>query len=244
MEQVVEHSDQPVVTAIVSAYKCERFIRGCLDDLLAQSLGERLEIIVVETGSPENERDIVREYQQEHETIRLITTDERETIYSAWNRGARAARGRYLTNANADDRHRHDALEVMAATLDANPQVALVYANAYVTATPCQDFATCTPIGRSDWPAFDRRTLFTYNFVGPQPMWRAALHERYGYFDRDFEAIGDYEFWLRIARTEDFLLIPDVLGLYFMAPETAERRDPQRSRQERLLARRRYRIGE
>nr|WP_167940963.1 glycosyltransferase [Desulfobaculum xiamenense] len=233
-----------IVTAIVSAYRCERFLRGCLDDLLGQTIGERLEIIVIDSGSPENESAIVEEYRRSHPNVRLIRTEERETIYAAWTRGARAATGRYLTNANADDRHRSDAFEVMARTLDENPDVALVYANSRITATPNQTFADCTPIGATDWPEFDRREFFRYNFVGPHPMWRRSLHGTYGYFDRDFEVCGDYEFWLRIARRENFRLIPEVLGLYFLSPETAERRDKLRSRNETLLARKRYRMNE
>ena len=43
------------VSAIVSVYKAERFIKGCLEDLLSQTLFQKgdLEIIIVNSGSPE-----------------------------------------------------------------------------------------------------------------------------------------------------------------------------------------------
>jgi glycosyltransferase involved in cell wall biosynthesis len=231
---------EPVVSAIVSVYNCERFIRGCLDDLLAQTLGPRLEIVTVISGTEQGEAAIIDACRAAHGNISVLRTGRRESIYAAWTRGCKAARGRYLTNANADDRHRPDALERMAAALDAHPGAALVYANSLITATPNQPFDQATPIGRTDWPAFDRKALFTYNYIGPQPMWRASLHARHGWFDRDFQVAGDYEFWLRVARTEDFLLLPEVLGLYYLAPDTAERRDKTLARNETLAARRRY----
>lgn len=172
------------------------------------------------------------------------TPPQRETIYAAWTRGCKVAQGRYLTNANADDRHRVDAYEIMARTLDETPEVVLVYANSLITATPAQPFGQAALIGRTDWPAFDRQALFIYNYIGPQPMWRASLHQRHGWFDRDFHVCGDYEFWLRIGRTDDFSLIPEALGLYYLSPETAERRDKKLSHNEMLLARKRYRIAE
>jgi glycosyltransferase involved in cell wall biosynthesis len=43
----------PLVTAMVSTYASERFLAGCLDDLLAQTLGGLLEIVVVDACSPE-----------------------------------------------------------------------------------------------------------------------------------------------------------------------------------------------
>lgn len=234
--------DQPViVSAIVSAYKCARFLPGCLDDLLAQSIMPRLEIVVVDSGSPENEGGLVAAYRERWpEAITYIRTDETETIYGAWNRGIRASRGRYVTSANADDRHAPWALERMAAVLDADPGLALVWANSLITMTENATWAEPHAVGRTDWPEFDARRLAAYCYMGPQPMWRRGLHERYGWFDRDFTSAGDYDFWLRLAAGgERFALIPDCLGLYYMRKDSLERRDKPRSRQETLLARKR-----
>lgn len=235
-------SASPVVTAIVSIYNCERFIRGCLDDLLDQTLGESVEILCVDTGSEQGEREIVADYQRSHPNIEYLRVEQRETIYSAWTRGCKAARGRYITNANADDRHRGDALEVMARALDANPDVALVYADSLITSQPNQTYNEADIIGRTDWPRFDRKALFTYNYIGPHPMWRKSVHADYGYFDRDFRIAGDYDFWLRLAAGEDLLLIKEPLGLYFLSPDTAERRNKALARDETILAKRRNRL--
>src|SRR5208337_1903982 len=97
---------QILVSAIVSTYNAERFLRGCLEDLEAQTIAARLEIIVVDSGSHQNEQAIVEEFQRRYNNIVYIRTEERESLYAAWNRGVKAARGKYLTNANTDDRHR------------------------------------------------------------------------------------------------------------------------------------------
>lgn len=233
--------DQPIVSAIISAYKCSRFLRGCLDDLLAQSLMPHLEIVVVDSGSPEDEGEIVAAYRERWpDNIVYLRTDQTETIYGAWNRGIRAARGRYATSANADDRHAPEALERMARELDSAPELALVYANALITMTENATWQEPRAVGRTDWPAFDARTLAAYCYLGPQPMWRKSLHERHGWFDRDFTSAGDYDFWLRLtAGGERFRLIPECLGLYYMHAGSLERRDKPRARQETLLARKR-----
>ncbi|RMG11628.1 MAG: glycosyltransferase, partial [Deltaproteobacteria bacterium] len=51
-------------TAIVSTYNSERFIRGCLEGLLGQTLGEALEILVIDSGSEEGEGEVVRSFQR------------------------------------------------------------------------------------------------------------------------------------------------------------------------------------
>ena len=58
--------------AIVSTYNSERFIRGCLEDLEAQTIADRLEIIVVNSGSEQNEEAIVKEFQKKYSNIKYI----------------------------------------------------------------------------------------------------------------------------------------------------------------------------
>ncbi|MFA7387676.1 MAG: glycosyltransferase, partial [Thiohalobacteraceae bacterium] len=230
----------PLVTAIVSTYNSERFIRGCIEDLEAQTLADQLEIIVVDSGSEQNEGVIVGELQQRYGNIKYLRTEERETIYSAWNRGVRAARGKYLTNANTDDRHRPDAFERMVGKLEEHPEVALVYADSAVTHMENAGFGAAAVDAYFRWPDFDARNLFAVCYVGPQPMWRAALHERYGYFDPSLRVAGDYEFWLRLAPHETFLHLPETLGLYLSSPGSIEHAHAGIGAQESELARERH----
>ena len=108
---------QYLVSAIVSTYNSERYLRGCLEDLEAQTISDRVEIIVVNSGSEQNEESIVKEFQEKYANIRYIKTENREGVYAARNRGIREATGKYITNANTDDRHRKDAFKVMTTIL-------------------------------------------------------------------------------------------------------------------------------
>ncbi|HEY0602796.1 MAG TPA: glycosyltransferase [Herpetosiphonaceae bacterium] len=230
----------PLVSAIVSTYNAERFIWGCLEDLEAQTIASRLEIIVVDSGSSQHEGAIVKEFQQRYDNIVYLRTDQRESMYAAWNRGIQAARGTYITNANTDDRHRRDAFERMAAVLDTRPEVALVYADASVTRTENETFAAHTPVASLNWPAFDPLELLRRCCVGPQPMWRKSMHTIYGSFDASFEVAGDWEFWLRMAEHETFVHLPEVLGLYLSSPGGAENRNHALLGQENARVYQRY----
>jgi tetratricopeptide (TPR) repeat protein/glycosyltransferase involved in cell wall biosynthesis len=213
------------VSAIVSTYNCERFMRRCLQDLVNQTLyaAGKVEIIVVDSGSPQNEGKIVREFQNRFPNIRYLRTEEREGVYAAWNRGIKIASGKYITNANTDDRHRRDAFERMVSVLEMKPEVALVYADVLKTKTENQTFDTCSETGRFSWYDWDRKTLLTQGcFMGPQPMWRRSVHNMYGYFDENLVTSGDYEFWLRISQSFDFCHIRMPLGLYLERPDSIE----------------------
>ena len=232
----------PLVTAIVSTFKSERFIRGCLEDLEAQTMADRLEIIVVDSHSPQNERAVVEEFQQRYANIVYIRTEDRETVYGAWNRGARAARGKYLTNANTDDRHRPDALEILARTLEENPEVSLAYADCLITPNENETYYTANPEGVYNWLDFSAQALWSLGcFAGPQPMWRREVHAEHGYFDAEMISAGDYEFWLRLAQNRRFLHVRATLGLYLKSPTSVEHANREVGAREVELARQRYR---
>lgn len=212
----------PVITAIVSTYSAARFIRACLDDLVAQTFFGQMEVLVIDSGSPEGESAIVAEYAQRYpDQIRLVRT-EREPLYAAWNRAIKLARGRYLTSANTDDRHSPDFMTVMAAALDNNSNAALVYAKQYISHEENETFAACAARGATvrHWPAFTRADLLLRCITGSQPVWRKALHEQLGEFDTRYAIAADYDLWLRFATDHELLRVDRVLGVLYDSPTT------------------------
>ncbi len=220
------------VSAIVSTYRSARFLESLFEDLAAQTLGDAIEIVVVDAGSPENEREIALRWLEKLDNVLYIRTTERESSHASISRAIRASRGEYLTLANTDDRHRPDALERMAAVLDARPDVGLVYPDSHVTPHENQRFADFAGVSHLEPPPYSEGLLLDRCICGPQPMWRRRLHEVYGELDASIESAGDWEFWLRVSETEQFLRIDEILGLYLYSPTSSERRDPERRQRE------------
>ncbi|MBP9211332.1 MAG: glycosyltransferase [Bacteroidetes bacterium] len=209
----------PLVSVIVSTYNSELFIKGRLEDLVQQTIFDRLEIIVVNSGSQQGEEPIILEYAARYGNIKYLKTQERESIYMAWNRGIRAATGRFITNANADDRLRQDALQVLSDALIHNPEVALVYGDQYVSTVPNAVFSEFKGQRYHSWNNFQYERLLEGCFTGPQPMWRASLHfEDDLWFDEEYEVAGDYEFSCAVALRYPLLHIKQVLGVYYLSP--------------------------
>lgn len=237
----IQNQPPALVSAIVSTYNSERFIRGCLEDLLAQTIADRLEIIVVDSASAQNEGLIVKEFQARCGRIKYERTAQRESVYSAWNRGIKLAKGTFVTNANTDDRHRPDAYEKMVALLEAEPKTALVYADVIKTRQPNQTMAACKPAGVLRWFDWKRERLLTKGcFIGPQPMWRRNIHDRFGFFDENMTVAADYEYWLRISQVFDFRRIPEPLGLYLERDDSVEHAHREKKRAEERMIHQRY----
>lgn len=246
----------PKVSAIVSTYNSEKFFKGCIEDLLQQSLWQQgeLEIVVINAGSKQGEAYYLKEYLRQGIPLTIITSL-REPLYTSWNRGIRIAKGQYITNANTDDRHAPDAYEILARALDDNPDIGLIYADALVTPTPNAvwggDIELNSEPPYSDgilgWPEFDPLLLTQFCYMGQAPMWRKALHEQVGYFDESYMIAGDYEMWLRMVscgvkmqRTDD------ILGIFYWHPEQLGRQQAEQSAMEsrRAILKHRQRIFE
>ncbi len=197
---------------------------GCLHNLVSQSLYQQggLEIIVIDAHSPENEKEIVERYQRNFNNIHYVRAPERETLYASWNRGIKMAKGRYITNANTDDRHRKDALDTLARYLDAHPEFALLYPGQIDTSVAHESFETTSSSKLLNWPPYSYAELERHCIIGSQPMWRKSLHEQYGYFRAEMVSAGDYEFWLRIGKHENLYRYPETLGLYYRNPAGIE----------------------
>ena len=212
-----------LISAIISTFNAERFIADCIEDIEAQTLADRTEIIVIDSSSNQKEGDIISDYQKKYENIRYLRTADRETVYAAWNRGIEIARGKYITSANTDDRHRKDAFEKMAALLDERPDIALVYADVLKTETENQTYGHSNPNDRISWFDWNRAHLIQRGcFIGPQPMWRRDVHAVFGGFDETLVSSGDYEFWLRISQLFNFYRIREPLGLYLERADSVE----------------------
>ncbi len=211
------------VTALVSVYNAERFLRGCLENLCAQSLFTQTQVLIVDACSPQNEKDIALEFTAKYPNIFYERTQEREPLYASWNRALYKAQGQYITNANADDRHAPKALEILASTLDAHPNVALVYAHSRITHQENSTFEKAPVAGKMLWPSYDPLRLLFGCCVGPQPMWRRSVHDTVGYFNEKYTIAGDYDMWLRMARHYAFKQVPKVLGLYLSHEHNLEK---------------------
>lgn len=109
----------PLISVIVPVYKVrEQFLRECFDSILKQTLDD-FELIIVDDGSPEDNKKIIAEYAAGDSRIRTITQENRG-VAVARNEGIRAARGRYITFIDSDDTVREDNLQLITDAADKN----------------------------------------------------------------------------------------------------------------------------
>lgn len=96
--------DKKILTVVVPVYKVEAYINKCLDSLIIpQDRMERLEVIVVNDGTPDNSAEMAREYEKRFPDVFRIIDKENGGHGSAWNRGLKEAQGKYIRFLDSDD---------------------------------------------------------------------------------------------------------------------------------------------
>ncbi len=119
-----EHG-HPTVSVIMAALNAATTITEALDSLVAQTYTS-LEIIVVDDGSDDDTRDVVRSIMRNEPRVTLIEGGPREGAAAARNRGLQASQGAFLTFQDADDISHPERIErQLAAVIAGNARVAV-----------------------------------------------------------------------------------------------------------------------
>lgn len=113
---------QPTVSIITPAYNCERYITETIQSVLHQSLQD-WEHLIIDDGSTDRTREIVRDLSRADTRIRLIENESNLGAAASRNRGLEAARGRYIAFLDSDDCWMPQKLERQIASMRENKDV-------------------------------------------------------------------------------------------------------------------------
>ncbi len=212
---------KPLVSVIIPCRNEVRFLRRCLDSILAGDYpGDRLEVIVADGMSTDGTRELVAEYAAHQPRVRMIDNPERVTPV-ALNRAIAAARGGIIARV---DGH---------AEISANYLSRCVH---YLETTDAVNVGgVMRVVPRADGPFSDAIVAVLahrfgvgnaeYRFGGGERRWvdtvqggcwRRETFSRLGGFNEKLERTQDMEFNRRLqAAGGKILMAPDIRYDYF-----------------------------
>lgn len=86
---------------IVPVYNTSKYLKKCLDSLTEQTFKD-FEIIIVNDGSTDNSKNVISEYKEKYNNIKVIN-QKNQGLSMARNNGVKEAKGRYLIFVDSDD---------------------------------------------------------------------------------------------------------------------------------------------
>jgi hypothetical protein len=106
------------LSIIIVSYNTKELTRACLDSLRKWSDGSHWEIIVVDNGSTDGSRQMLKEYRD----ITLIANKKNLGFAKANNKGIKIAQGKYVLLLNSDTEIRQDSIQTMLRFMDGHPK--------------------------------------------------------------------------------------------------------------------------
>jgi glycosyltransferase involved in cell wall biosynthesis len=213
------------VSILIPCYQERNFIRGCLESVLAFELPDltEIEVLVLDGGSTDGTREIVREVSERDNRVRLVDNPGR-TQSAALNLGIPMSRGEYIMRLDAHSVYPSDYLKLCLQTAlrtnadNTGGAVATLrrgdgYQSALVQAITTHKFGVGDSGFRTDAAEGPADTV-------PYGFFKRTIFEREGLFDERLLRAQDYEMNRRIIHNGGKVwLNPRIQVRYYQQPD-------------------------
>jgi O-antigen biosynthesis protein len=198
---------KPVFSVLIPVYNTdERWLRRCLDSVLAQ-LYPYWELCIADDKSTEPHiRNLLNEYLAKDSRVRVVFRQENGHISASSNSALELARGEFIALLDHDDEMTIDALYENAVLLNSHPEADMIYSDEDKIT---EENLRHMPFFKPDWSP---DTFLSQMYSGHLGVYRAELIRKIGGFRVGFEGSQDYDLVLRLTeQTSHIHHIPKIL---------------------------------
>jgi glycosyltransferase involved in cell wall biosynthesis len=230
----------PTLSVILPNYNHGKVIGRALEALLAQERPAD-EIVVVDDGSIDNSREVIKQFATKAASIRAILNPQNQGVIPALIRGLEAAGGRYVYFAASDDWVMPGFFTLAIETLEQNPELGLFCGEAVLrdgeTNEPFAIRPAVRPVShagpvRPDEACRLLRRTDNWILTGSSVFRRDAVIMAGG-FDQRLGAFADGMLARKIALSSGFYYAPQVVATWVVFSDSVSRRtalDPMEAR--------------
>lgn len=185
-----------MVSIIIPTYNRAGTIMRSIQSVIEQSYTE-WELIIIDDGSTDNTKDIVKSVMEQEVRIRYIHCPENKGQAFARNAGIQAAGGEYIAFQDSDDCWLPDKLQRQMSIMEAHPEYGLVYGQVVYD----ENGMLSAPYPPVDGGEQVFKACLKQNQIGtPTMLVRKEVFDTIGLFDTSLAALEDYELALRITK--------------------------------------------
>ncbi|HXB06407.1 MAG TPA: glycosyltransferase family 2 protein [Puia sp.] len=191
----------PLVSVLMTSYNREKYISEAIDSVLCSSY-RNFELIIVDDGSKDRTMEIVRQYADKDQRVKVYRNEKNLGDYPNRNKAASYAKGKYIKYLDADDIIYYYGLEIIINYMERFPDAGFGLASFASDEKPF-------PILLSPKEAYIENFQIYSHFdraPGSSIINLEAFNKVGGFSGK--RMVGDYEFWFKIARYYNMVKYP------------------------------------
>jgi glycosyltransferase involved in cell wall biosynthesis len=216
--------ENELVSVVIPCFNQGKYLEETVNSVLASTY-RTIEIIIVNDGSTDDSLETAIKLKEEYPEIRIIDQDNAGVAISR-NRGIYSASGTIILPLDGDDLVSPNYIEEAVKILNNNPEVKVVYSQAY----------KFDASGRKPWrlKPYSRNQLARDNMIFVASFFRKADFEAVGGFSEDM-TMGreDWEFWIKMLKNGGEVVQLPFTGFYYRLTPTSKRKRTGTSRKKR-----------
>ena len=189
-------------------YNCEKYIGETIDSVLAQSY-ENWELLIVDDCSTDKSVEIIQNYCDKDERIKLFVSETNKGGAAARNRALREATGKWIAFLDSDDLWLPEKLEKQLAFMADNG-----YRFSYTAYEHVDERAEPMRVRVTGPKKLTERKMFRYCYPGCLTVMYASEIGTVQIPDEIRTGENDYALWLKVCKTYTCYYLPEVLALY------------------------------
>lgn len=203
----------PQVSVVMSVRNGAAYLREAVESILNQTMRD-FEFIIVDDGSTDATREIIKEYMSRDGRIMLVEKPF-TGLADSLNVGLRRAGASFIARMDADDVSMPDRLRVQLSWLSRRPEVGVLGAGCRTINAEGEFTGRCVSVSG------DRRSIIrcimrpgnSVPIIHPSVMMRKDVVLRAGGYSERMLVCEDTDLWLRVSAFSELHVIPDILLL-------------------------------
>ena len=201
-----------LISIVTTSFNAAKTIRDTIESIINQKGSFEIEHIITDAGSKDGTLDIVASYGDRIRLVPAAGLNQAEGI----NAGLKAAQGEIVAFLNADDIYEENALAKVAEAFKANPDKNWLIGRCRIIDEQGKEMQSwITAYKNFLLSIYSYPLLLTENFVcQPAVFLRRDILAQYGYFAEDQHYVMDYEYWLRIGKDQQPIVVSDYLSSF------------------------------
>lgn len=202
----------PKVSVIMSVYSDERYVRESVESILNQTFTD-FEFIIIDDGSEDSTWDILTEYADQDQRLRLFKNTKNIGLTRSLNKGLQVAQGEYIARQDSDDISLPERLEKQNRFLENKLEYVVVGSWGIAINEKETTIGVIQP--EHGFETILCNMLFGNRLIHSSTVYRKNWINKIGRYNESFSATQDYDLWLRVIAHEGKIdNIPEFLIQY------------------------------